>query len=97
MSGKTNKNITYGTVDVLADDEFIPSNVKIRVTTFIDLDIVQELKNRAQTSKTKYQTLLNNILRTAVIGNPTKPITEARVRQIAKEVAKELIKDELRK
>lgn len=42
MSGKSNK-IVYGTKSTLADDEFDPPNVKVRVTTFIDLDIVREL------------------------------------------------------
>ena len=91
MSGKINKNIVYGNVDV-PDSAFEHSNTKIRVTTFVDLGVVIEHKRRAKNSKSKYQTMLNNILRSAVLGEPSKSLTETRVRQIVKEVIKEELK-----
>jgi uncharacterized protein (DUF4415 family) len=41
-------------------------DVKIRVNTFIDLDIYEALNNEAMASGEKYQTLLNKYLRAAV-------------------------------
>jgi len=96
MSGKKNKDIVYGNVEI-PDEEFETRNAKIRVTTFVDFDVVIELKRLAKNSKTKYQTLLNTILRAAVIGDPPKPITEARVRQIAKEVAEDVLHKKIKK
>lgn len=63
---KTNKkDIVYGDVEISEEDLKI-ENAKIRVNTWIDGDIVQELKKRAKLENTKYQTLLNNLLRASV-------------------------------
>jgi len=63
---KTNKkDIIYGDVEVSEEDLKI-ENAKIRVNTWIDGDIVQELRKRAKLENTKYQTLLNNLLRASV-------------------------------
>jgi predicted DNA binding CopG/RHH family protein len=43
------------------------SEVKIRVNTFIDLDIYDALKEEADKTGQKYQTLLNKYLRAAVL------------------------------
>jgi len=63
---KTNKNdIVYGDVEITEEDlDF--SKAKIRVNTWIDGDIVQELRERAKRENTKYQTLLNGLLREIV-------------------------------
>ena len=58
-----NKNLTYKAKDVLSKDEFISKNVKIRITTYIDLDVLEALKSEAQKTKEKYQTILNKKLR----------------------------------
>jgi uncharacterized protein (DUF4415 family) len=42
-------------------------DVKIRVNTFIDLDIYEALNEEADKSGQKYQTLLNKYLRAAVL------------------------------
>lgn len=59
---KANKKIKYGNVD-LPEGFDDPKNHKLRVTTWIDGDIILELKKRADKSKGKYQTLMNDILR----------------------------------
>lgn len=53
-------------------------DVKIRVNTFIDLDIYQALNNEAKKSGQKYQTLLNKYLRAAVL----KEITESDIKAL---------------
>ena len=63
---KTNKkDIVYGDVEISEEDLKI-ENAKVRVNTWIDGDIVQELRRRAKSENTKYQTLLNNLLRVSV-------------------------------
>ncbi|MBX3033234.1 MAG: hypothetical protein KF865_04855 [Bdellovibrionaceae bacterium] len=48
----------------LLDESYLePQNHKVRITTFLDGDILEELKKRANKQGTKYQTLLNRLLR----------------------------------
>lgn len=49
--------------DVLSEDEFSREKTKVRITTFLDLDVLTELKKRAASSGWKYQTLLNQMVR----------------------------------
>ena len=44
------------------------ASAKIRVTTYLDEDVLQALKETAQGTGVKYQTLLNQILRQSLIG-----------------------------
>ncbi len=59
---------------------------KVRVTTFLDQDVLEALKETAQGSGTRYQTLLNQLLRQALIGD-TKTILE-RLEKLEKVVFK---------
>lgn len=54
------------------------SEVKIRVNTFIDLDIYDALKEEAEKTSQKYQTLLNKYLRAAVL----QEVSEADIKAI---------------
>lgn len=53
-------------------------DVKIRVNTFIDLDIYEALNEEADRTGQKYQTLLNKYLRAAVL----KEVSEADIKAI---------------
>jgi hypothetical protein len=88
MTIKRNKDIEYGNVNLL-DDEFDPKNVKIRVTTLIDEDVLLLLKDYAKRRGNKYQTVLNGLLR-AFFDKPTRSnkiqgLSEERVRRIVQE------------
>lgn len=61
-------------------------NAKIRVTTYLDADVVEALKETASSSGGKYQTLLNQILRGSLIGD-TPTILE-RLKKLETEVYK---------
>lgn len=56
----------------LSNQDHIPNgdidakNVKVKITTFIDLDVIEELKIQAAQEGEKYQTLLNKYLRACV-------------------------------
>ena len=61
------KGIRYGDVN-LPDSTFAAQNVKLKVTAYLDLDIIRALKTEAQNSGTKYQTLMNQKLREMLFG-----------------------------
>jgi len=48
----------------MSEEDFKDENVKIRITTFVDMDVYKQLKKLA--GDRGYQTLLNEILRSAV-------------------------------
>ena len=54
---------SFGKGGILDPDEFDPKYCKVRITTFIDQDIYFELKRLAGEQNSKYQTLLNTLLR----------------------------------
>lgn len=53
-------------------------DIKIRVNTFIDLDIYEALNDEADRTGQKYQTLLNKYLRAAVL----QEVSEADIKAI---------------
>jgi len=81
---KSKKNIKYGNVEI-AGDEFESKNCKIRVTAFIDLDIVEALKDEADQTKSKYQTLLNKRLRESIFGSAMGSDLDQKIRAIVRE------------
>lgn len=69
---KKNKDIIYGDIEITQEELLNP---KIRINTWIDLDVIEALKLRAKREGTKYQTLLNKILRQTVLDKQD-PIAE---------------------
>ena len=66
-----NKNIAYSKNDKLSIDEFEKENTKVRITTFIDIDLLERLKEEATDAGKKYQTLLNEKLRETLFEEAT--------------------------
>jgi uncharacterized protein (DUF4415 family) len=66
MKSSKAAKIKYGKKDLLNESDLDPKNHKVRITSFIDGDILVELKVRAEQQGTKYQTLLNQLLRQAL-------------------------------
>jgi len=66
------KKSEYGTKSVLKDSDFESSKCKVRVSTFIDLDIIDALRDEAEKTGEKYQLILNRYLRQAVMGTGNK-------------------------
>ncbi len=50
-----------------ASDEFDNKNCKVRITTFIDIDVYDKLKKLSKKSSEGYQTLLNKALRWSIL------------------------------
>lgn len=67
------------------------SKAKIRITTMIDIDILNELKKRATSEGDgRYQTYLNQLLREVLILK--KPISRDIICEIVKETVKDIVK-----
>lgn len=63
MKSSKGAKVKYGKKDLLNESDLDPKSHKVRITSFIDGDILVELKERAEQQGTKYQTLLNQLLR----------------------------------
>jgi uncharacterized protein (DUF4415 family) len=68
MKFKKNPKIKYGTVEI-PEGAFEPKNVKARITMWVGMDLLEEVKKRAQEKDLPYQTYLNQILRDTVFGS----------------------------
>lgn len=62
MKSKKNPKIKYGKVDI-PEDAFEPKNVKARITMWIGMDVLNEVKARAQLKGLPYQTYLNQLVK----------------------------------
>jgi len=56
------KKIKTGKVEI-GPDEFNPKRGKFRVNMFVDLDVIDEIRKRAQAEHMPYQTWINRKLR----------------------------------
>ena len=85
MKCKTNKEIKYGNVEV-GEKPFDPKHTKIKITAWLDADVILALREHAARSGSKYQTLMNHLLREAVLQNHAS--IEERLARIEKELFK---------
>lgn len=65
MKRKVSK-MKYGKVEV-PENPFDPKTTKIKVTSWFDADLILMLKDKADQEGAKYQTLMNHLLREAVM------------------------------
>lgn len=66
----------------LTEDILDPKNHKVRITTWIDGDLLQHLKMKAEAEGTRYQSLLNKLLRDLLINQESD--VQARLAAIEK-------------
>jgi uncharacterized protein (DUF4415 family) len=80
------KTIKYASKDGLENTNFAVS--KVRITTMIDKDLLDWLKHEAEGQNSKYQTLLNNVLRQAKGSNPDRlSELETRLTRLEKKIS----------
>ena len=89
----TKRDIKYGTKDILDEDAFNPRKVKVRITTFVDEDVLMMLKDYAKKRGNKYQSVLNALLR-AFFDKPTRG---SKVQGLSEERVRGIVQEELRK
>jgi hypothetical protein len=89
----TKNKLKFGNKDLLSDDALDPKNVKIRITTFIDEDVLIMLKSYAKKRGSKYQTILNSLLRSFF----DKPEKGSKVSELSEERVRKIVREELKK
>ena len=62
----------------------IPQKGKTRITIYLDTDILEEFRARADAAGYGYQTMINEALR-QYLGHSRKTLDEAMVRQVIRE------------
>ncbi len=62
----------------------IPQTGKTRITIYIDDDLLEEFRDRADAAGRGYQTMINEALR-EYVGKSRKPIDEATLRRVIRE------------
>lgn len=75
------RKIQYGKADILPEDAFDSKETKFRVSMFIDLDVLEEIRKRAKERGLPYQTYINQYLRQTHLGSAE----DDRIRQIVRE------------
>ncbi|MFN8943828.1 MAG: BrnA antitoxin family protein [Pseudobdellovibrionaceae bacterium] len=80
------KTIKYSKKDGLEETNFAVS--KVRITTMIDKDVLDWLKREAEGQNSRYQTLLNHVLRQAKGSHPDRlSELETRLSRIEKKIS----------
>lgn len=74
------KDIQFGKKDLLSEDEFDPKNGKERITLFVDQQVVNAFRKKAENEGSKYQTLMRESLRSTVF--PKDQDFEGRLKKI---------------
>ena len=90
------KKIAYGTTDLLPNVPFDDKDVKVRISIFVDGDILLAYRRRAEQIGAKYQTLMNLKLRESLVDLEG----DERKQRLDPELKKEIrafIKEELKK
>ena len=62
----------------------VPPTGKTRITIYIDDDILEEFRKRANETGLRYQTMINGALR-EFLGKASPPINENTLRQVIRE------------
>jgi len=64
------KKTKTGKSNLVGANELNAKNGKFRVNMFVDLDVVDAIRKKAEASAMPYQTLINRVLREYVQGKP---------------------------
>lgn len=79
------KDIQYGSTDIELPSTWNSNETKVRITTFIDEDLLIKLKKDAKSQGKKYQSLLNEKLREIFMDEES---LETRLKKLEEEVFK---------
>ena len=81
--------IRYAKKDVLPPGDFDPKESKVRISLFIDGDVLMAFKEAAKsTSHGEYQTLMREKLRESIFGKRIDPALREAIREVLKEELK---------
>ncbi|QDZ41614.1 BrnA antitoxin family protein (plasmid) [Euhalothece natronophila Z-M001] len=63
----------------------IPSKGKTRITIYLDDEILESFRERAEARGLGYQTLINEALKAHLQNSPEQPLTESDLRRVLRE------------
>jgi len=63
----------------------ISSKGQTRITMYLDDEILESFRNRAETEGRGYQTLINEVLKAYLQDKTNKPLTESDLRRVLRE------------
>lgn len=63
--------VRYGKNDLL-DNDLVPQEAKLKVTIYLDGDLLLEVRRQAKRTGKKYQTLINESLRDLFLAKETR-------------------------
>jgi uncharacterized protein (DUF4415 family) len=70
----------------------VPQKGKTRITIYLDNEVIEEFRKRADAAGYGYQTMINEALRQHLLQSG-KPVTEAALRQVIREELKRAAHD----
>lgn len=76
------KKINYAEKDVLSDEDFDKAHAKERITIWLDEEVVDAFRERANQEGSKYQALINQALKEAI----KKPSLLERIERLEKKL-----------
>ncbi len=85
MRSTNKKNIKFGSKDLLENDEFDPKYGKERITLFLDQQVVDAFRLKAEKTGDKYQALIRDVLKKHIFESE-RPDIENRLKKIEKEL-----------
>lgn len=87
MTTRNKKDIAYGDKDFESPQDWDKKEVKVRITTFLDEDLLETIKAEAAKQNKKYQSYLNERLREIFMNEES---VETRLRRLEKIVEKKM-------
>ena len=85
---KTKKvDVRFGHKEVFQDNDFEPSKIGHRISIVLPEDVLMQFRKMAKDLGTKYQTLINQVLREAAFSEQTRTL-EQRLNKLEKIVFK---------
>ena len=70
--------------------QVIPQKGKTRITIYLDTDVIDDFRDRADKAGYGYQTMINEALR-QYLGRTEKPLDEQVVRQVIREELEKVV------
>ena len=72
--------------------QVVPQKGKTRITIYLDTEVLEEFRKRADAAGYGYQTMINEALRQQ-LAQSEKPVTESALRQVIREELKRAAHD----
>ena len=87
-----NPNVQFSENDLIDNEEFKPENIKVKISMYLDSDVLKELKKKVPGGK-GYTTLINEMLREWLFERPHDHlVTQADLEEALENFGKDILK-----